>query len=102
MAAVGEMLLDVGAQLGRDRAIDVVGNLSPHMFAIQNHDPPALLRNNPNIPPFFVFKRGARIFCIISRARNSRVLTTPSLTPKAFAVSAILNSSTSRRSNTSR
>ena len=53
-------------------------------------------------PLLFDANCGARSFCIINRARSSRVFTTPSLTSSAVAASAMLNSSTSRSSNTSR
>src|SRR5664279_3945685 len=100
MAAVGKVLLDGLAQLGCDIVFDVVRDLIPHVLAIQNHDPPALPLNSPNRP--LHANCGASIFCIIRRARSSLVFTTPSLTPSAAAVSAILNSWTSRMSSTSR
>src|SRR5271165_6689285 len=102
VTAVGKVFFDGLAQLGRDTAIDVIGNLIPDMPAIQNHDPPALPRNKLNSPPCLVASCGARIYCIIRRARKSRVFTTPWLTPSAAAVSAMLSSSTSRRRIVSR
>src|SRR5271165_5491540 len=100
MAAVGQMLFDRLPQFGGDVAVDVAGNLFPDVLAVQNHDPPALPLNNPNTPLLFDASCGARIFCIMRRARSKRVFTTPGLTPSASDVSAMLTSSTSRSSST--
>src|SRR5271169_6271879 len=101
VAAVCQMLFDSLAKFWRNGVIDVIRNLRPYMLAVQNHDPPPFL-NSPNRLLCLEASWGASTFCIMSLARSRRVFTTPSLTPKADAVSAMLSSCTSRRISTSR
>src|SRR6516164_6489880 len=102
VTAIGQVLFDGGAQLRCDPAVNVIRNFLPNVFAVQHHDPPALRLNIPSSPPRFMFNRGASTFCSMSRARRTRVFTTPSLTPSMATVSAILKSCTSLSTRTSR
>src|ERR1039458_7849199 len=94
-----QMAVDLGAQDRVHLAVDIRGDVFPHVFAIDPHAP------HPNSPLRLgasPFNRGARSRCRSARARCNRTLTAPSLISSATAVSLMSISSMSLSSTTFR
>src|ERR1700679_766131 len=90
-----EMLLDGGQHFGVEGVVEIAGDLLPDVFALYDH-------GNHLRFGFICLSCGARCFCSMMRARCSLTLTRPVLILRTSAVSAMLNSSTSRRRKISR
>src|SRR5215471_3097404 len=93
------MLFHGNAQLGSHLAVDIVRNLSPHLFAVDYHGLVPLANESLlQLPP----RPGLSRSRSISRARSSRVLTDAVEICNALAVSSMLKCCMSRSTNTSR
>src|SRR5713101_9616580 len=94
------MLVDGGAQVGGNVAVEIVRNLAPHFFAFHYHGFVPFSKDSRllQLPP----SPGASRSRSISRARSRRVLTDAVEIPSALAVSSMLKCCISRRTNVSR
>src|ERR1700675_1362514 len=97
VAAFAEMRLHRGPKVRADVVLEVVGDLLPHMFAIDYHGflpfPNGARPNQPSA------RLGVRMSRSISRALSRRVLTLATEILNKRAVSSMLMCSTSRNTN---